>query len=272
MSIHWGSQSGTAPRFTFPPVISTATFIRKLRGLSQAILVEDSDRNLYVLKMNIPQNTGFLANEWIGTSLCRALGLSVPQSHLMEFDERFIDHYSGSWFQTSNGLIRPPAGRHYGTSLVGNAEGLGRPFDVLPKTCIQVLENHEQLYGMYLFDIWANHLNHRQRIYLANLERRSFSAMFISNGSLFGGPLWDFTDSELQTAFRRIDAGKIQWQNSVLQTWFERFRTIIPKALPEILNTVPSEWCAGDLKTLEGILSRRLEAIEAIAQPLIPSH
>ncbi len=239
-----------------------------MRGRSQSVLIEDVDRNLYVLKLrSTPQDSRCIANELIGTGLCHALSLSAPQSCFVQVEEQFIDRFPDAWFQTSEGRIRPPAGLHYGTVFVGKAEGSNRPLDMLPGGSKYVLDNHAQLCGMYLFDVWANHVSRRKRLYLVNMERRSSRAIFFDNGLLFGGPLGRFDDYELQAPFRKRDAANVAWSDDAGHIWLEQFKTIIPHALDQILETVPHQWHAGGLIRLQDALLQRLEKIEEIVEP-----
>lgn len=257
----FGTKSGSAFQ---PPVIFAATFIRKMRGHSQSILVEGTNGGLYVVKLNDKEcHSGNLASELIGSGLCSALQFVVPQSCFIHASEQFFDRSPGAWVETPAGRVRPAAGLHYGSTFVGDVEGACRPLPSLHGKSVGELFNRDQFYGMYLFDIWANNLDCRQQVFVADSDRKSLMAVFLDNDRLFGGPQWQFSDLLLQAEFRKEDAVNLEWQSAtLLHTWLQQFRSIVPKALVQICRAVPPEWCAGNIGVLERELLRRLGAIE----------
>ena len=63
---------------------SAVRFIRKMRGGSQPILVEASDRNLYVVKsQDNLQGRNVLFNEVVGSEMFRQVGLPGPERALI---------------------------------------------------------------------------------------------------------------------------------------------------------------------------------------------
>ncbi len=63
----------------------TATgHIRAMRGGAQSHMLTASDGHAYVVKFtNNPQSVRVLANEWLGSSIGRALGLTIPEPAIL---------------------------------------------------------------------------------------------------------------------------------------------------------------------------------------------
>lgn len=259
-------KKGAEPHSVFLSApVTAATFIRKMRGHSEAMLLRGTDGGLYVVKPRAnPAAASGIANELIGASLCQAVGLSVPQSYLVQVGEEFLDHHPDAWFKTRKGGVRPPAGLHYGTAFEGRVEGPGRPFEILHGSAVNAVRNRDDFCGIYLFDIWANHLDRRQCLYLRDGDRNDIQAVFLDNGMLFGGNAWHMSDPSSQTQYRKRDAENVLWATASVNTWIERFRDVIPGALAHSLKLVPPEWCAGDLGSLEQTLMWRLSSLEQI--------
>ncbi len=65
--------------------------IRRMRGGAQSQLMLGADGKLWVVKFkNNPQHLRVLANELIATKLAEAVGLSVPQSDVVEVSEWLV--------------------------------------------------------------------------------------------------------------------------------------------------------------------------------------
>lgn len=253
-----------------PTPVRAATFVRKMRGHSQSLLLWGTDGGLYVVKpRGNPFNSGSVANDLIGAGLCQTLGFPVPQSHLVQIDGDFLERHPDAWFETPQGPLRPPAGLHYGAAFAGSVRGPGRPFEIIHGTLLNAVRNRDHFCGMYLFDIWANHLDCRQSLYLSDGGRKNIHAVFLDNGMLFGGKSWCVTNTSLQAQYRRRDAVNVLWRNDVVNTWLERFRTVIPGALAHALKLVPPEWCAGDPGSLQQALLQRLSSIEQLVSPYV---
>lgn len=67
-------------------MIHAVKHIRPMRGGSQAQMLADENGSYWIVKfLNNPQHPRVLANEWIASSLARAIGLTVP-----DFENRDI--------------------------------------------------------------------------------------------------------------------------------------------------------------------------------------
>ncbi|HEY6340483.1 MAG TPA: HipA family kinase [Bryobacteraceae bacterium] len=65
--------------------------VRKMRGGSQAHLLEAADGRFYVVKfLNNPQHRRILINEWISAAFMSFLGLSTPGVAMIRITEEFL--------------------------------------------------------------------------------------------------------------------------------------------------------------------------------------
>ena len=251
-----------------PPLVSASRFIRKMCGSSQTILLEGTDRNIYVVKLrgNPPYGDN-AAGELLGSLLCDAVGLPVPQSCFVLFTERFLDQYSDVWPYALEGRVRPPAGLYYGTTFVGTTEGMGRPFQLLSTANRSLVHNRAPFCGMYIFDIWANHLAWRQSLFLVSTKHDTVQVIFIDNSLLFAEPALYLGGLQPQAKFRRKDAVNVEWNDSTVLCWIDRFKALIPGALMSSLKIIPPQWWTVDPAELRATFMHRLETIDELVHP-----
>src|SRR5205807_8024996 len=59
-------------------------YIRAMRGGAQSYMLTANDGHAYVVKFpNNPQSLRLLVNEWLGCSIGRALGLTIPDPAIL---------------------------------------------------------------------------------------------------------------------------------------------------------------------------------------------
>ena len=65
--------------------------IRKMRGGSQAHLIEAADGHTYVVKfLNNPQHRRILVNEWMSSTFLSYLGIATPEATIVRVSEEFL--------------------------------------------------------------------------------------------------------------------------------------------------------------------------------------
>jgi hypothetical protein len=85
-------------------ILSANKFIRKLNGGSQSILIQANDSKYYVVKMmENPQGSNVLANEALGATVARAVGLPVADNNAIYLSDSFIDSFPDLWFELQAG-------------------------------------------------------------------------------------------------------------------------------------------------------------------------
>ncbi len=161
-------------------------YIRNLRGGSQPILAQASDKLFYVVKFaNNLQGSNLLFNESMGGELYRACGLARPAWKPLVVTDAFIDQNQDCWMQTPEGRLRPSSGLCFGSHyLGGDSNCLG---EIMPGTSFRRVRNHMDFWLAWLIDICACHADNRQAIFLED-GAGWINAFFVDYGHFFGGP------------------------------------------------------------------------------------
>jgi hypothetical protein len=239
--------------------LSAVKFVRKMNGGSQSILVQCDDGRHYVVKMTgNPQGGNVLANEVFGGIIANAVGLPVAEGRAVYISDRFIDGEPKLWFELPSGIKRPDAGLHYGSLLVGQPSGSDRPSDYIGRSRINSITNRSAFLGMYILDVWANHQDSRQAVFLRESNDCSQTAFFIDHGHMFGGPEWDFQERPGIACHLESNIYTKLWNQKTVSSWISHFRTILPTVLGFATSIIPSQWYNGDLHSLVEELGHRL--------------
>jgi hypothetical protein len=249
-----------------PSITTIATVIRALRGGSQSRLVLCSDGHLYVLKTHpSPQGPNVLANEAIGSILLRGLGLPAPSWKPIRIDLKAVKFFPDLATTTSAGTIQFPAcGLHFGSQYLGGTDHT--VFDFIPDSRLDGSMMASQLLGIRLFDIWANHQDERQRVFLRPKGAPTYAMHFIDNGHLFGGPRW-CEPAHNQLRLHSRPHSPIVPGDPEVEYWLQLFESRIPSLLRYAVAITPREWYVDNIDSLHGHLMRRLSSIRRFISP-----
>jgi hypothetical protein len=254
--------------------LSAVKFVRKMKGGAQSILVQCDDDKYYVVKFSDnPQGTNTLANEVLGSIVADAVGLPVAESRVIYISDRFIDSEPRLWFEMESGFRRPPAGRHFGSLLVGQPSGPERPSEYISPSQTHTITNRSAFLGMYILDVWANHQDNRQAIFLKPSHSNSRKVIFIDHGHMFGGSKWNFQERPGIACHLEGSVYSELWHDEAASSWISHFRTIIPDVLRFTTSIIPPEWYNGDLPCLmEKLINRLLHLAELVKIDMTPSR
>jgi hypothetical protein len=250
-------------------ILSANKYIRKMKGGSQSILVRANDGKHYVVKMtDNPAGSNVLANECMGSCLARAVGLPVAEAKALVLSDSFIDCHPDLWFELPSGRRRPDKGVHFGSLLVGQTAGRQRPTEYISPTRVRSISNREAFLGMYILDIWANHQDNRQAIFLKGADNNQ-EAFFIDHGHMFGGPEWNFSKTSLSALHLELAIYEDLWQDEKIASWISRFQVVVPGVLERIAAPLESRWYSGNLRALlDSLIQRLVELPELVQQDL----
>lgn len=252
---------------THPGTVTATKLIRKMRGGAQTCLVLCDDGHHYVLKMaGNPQGPNVLANEMLGTSLAFASGLPVAVPAFVSVSEAFVRENPDLYFSTRYGNEAPLAGSYFGSRLLGQISGPDRPVEYLSSSESKRVSNRDVFLGMYLFDIWANHQDNRQAIFLRNNANAGLRAVFIDHGHLFGGPYWIFHERKYVARHMDVSVYSGLWSSRAVSSWIGIFQQRIPPNLSSIADQIPTDWYGGDLSSLISTLLTRLELLPRLIE------
>ncbi len=253
--LHTGNGQGRGRRVA----VTAVQQIRRMRGGAQSHLMLASDGNLYVVKFrNNPQHARVLANELLATRLGAAIGLAVPRCEVVEVSEWLISNTPELCMEGKGARQRCQAGWQFGSQFVGGLMP-GQTFDYLPEEQLLEVRNLREFAGVLALDKWTCNVNGRQAVFHKPRRERRYTATFIDQGYCFHAGEWQFVDAPLRGVFalNSVYRGVTGWDS--FEPWLGRIEGFDPRAAWAIAETVPPEWCAGDLVLLESLVQRLLD-------------
>ncbi len=241
-----------------------------MRGGAQSQLMLGADGNLWVVKFqNNPQHLRVLANELIATRLAAAVGLTVPQTDVVEVTEWLAANTADMQVDlVRGGRERCAAGLQFGSQFVGGLMP-GQVVDYLPESQLDEVRNVAEFAGMLCIDKWAGNCNGRQAVFERRPRERKYRATFIDQGFCFNAGEWTFPDSPLRGVYARngVYARVTGWES--FEPWLSRVEAMRAETLWQIAEAVPPEWYGGDTavieRLMEQMMARRSRVRELIA-------
>ena len=224
-----------------------------------------NDGHAYVVKFaNNPQSLRVLANEWLGCSIGRALGLTIPEPAILYVPAKLVESSPSLVIRSSNSTLKCSHGLAFGSRVISD----GQIFDYLPDSALSQVENLREFAGVFALDKWLCNCDGRQVVFCRSEPRRGFRAHFIDFGFCFNAGEWNFPD----TALRGIYAHKVVYQDVCGWESFEpslsRIESFPLATLRAIADDVQPEWVERDTLSwlVERIHARRSQVRELIAE------
>ncbi len=91
-------------------------YIRAMRGGAQSHMLTANDGHAYVVKFaNNPQSLRVLVNEWLGCSIGRALGLTIPEPAILYVPATLVESSPSLVIQVSNSTLKCSYGLAFGS-------------------------------------------------------------------------------------------------------------------------------------------------------------
>ena len=224
--------------------------LRRMPGSAGAQLALCDNKMRYIIKCaNNLQGPNVLANEFIGTMLMNALTLPTAEWRLAKYS-------SSAGFPCNNS----ECDLHFASELL-KPSSEGRLYSFLPSCFVSRIENRPDFIGALVFDIWAGSTDVRQPIFVEDHKSRTFKAVFIDNGHLFGGPHWKFTLRPGIAICLDLSVYTDLFDPELIEAWIARIETTVPNILHGLVSTVPSQWYKGDAGRLQDTLLSRAESL-----------
>ena len=238
--------------------------IRRMRGGAQGQLMLGSDGRLYVVKFrNNPQHERVLANEMLATRLAAAVGLTVPETEVVEVSAWLVEHTPE--LKVDLGRRQEPctAGLNFGARYVGGLMP-GQVVDYLPEEQLGEVRNLTEFAGMLALDKWTGNANGRQAVFTRSARERRYTAVFIDQGFCFHAGEWKFEDAPLRGVYPRnaVYAGVTGWES--FEPWLSRLETMPVEEIWQAAESIPPEWYGDAVEEMERLgetLGRRQRRI-----------
>ncbi len=245
-------------------VVHAVQFFRKMPGGSQPGLIRCSDEKLYVVKFfNNQQGPNVLANEVLGNELLNAFNLPTPKWKAVFISDSFIRENPEASLETQFGSFPIASGLHFGSEFLGG-ENTGQVYEWLPSAFSNRITNPEDFLGIHIFDVWANHCDHRQYLFAARDSNASIRAIFIDNGHLFGGPRWKLQSRQGESLCLDRRFQRDTWSTVAVESWISRFETEGATSLDDVIPRVPRFWYSGDIGEVVESLVQRLSVLRIL--------
>jgi hypothetical protein len=240
-----------------------------MRGGAQGQLMLGADGHVYVVKFqNNPQHMRVLANEFLASRLATAVGLTAPETELVEVSSWLVENTPELEMDLGKSRVRCQPGLQFGSRFVGGLMP-GQVVDYLPEEQLAEVRNLGEFAGILALDKWTGNANGRQAVFQRKQRERRYRAVFIDFGYCFYAGEWKFEDAPLRGVYYRNEVYREIAGWEAFEPWLTRIETIADETVWEAASEVPPEWYGGDLSEMEalveGLLHRRGRIRELIA-------
>jgi hypothetical protein len=246
-----------------------------MRGGAQAHLLECADGHAYVVKfLNNPQHRRILANEWVASVFLKYLGLSTPETAVVNVSPDFLEANPDVFLQTGKERLAVARGWHFGSRYPGDVARTV-VYDFLPDALLANVANIGELLGMLAFDKWMSNADSRQAIFFRARvsepgpagapERVGFVAQMVDNGYVFEGPHWRFGESAIQGLYFRPMVYEGVRGLDAFEPWLERIRHFPEIVVDQALKSLPGSWLEGDEDAFEKLLTQLMRRRALVA-------
>lgn len=229
-----------------------------MAGGAQGQLMLGADAQLYVVKFqNNPQHLRVLANEFLGTRLAQAAGLTAPQCEVVEVSRWLVENSPELEMDLGRTRERCRPGLQFGSRFAGGMMP-GQIVDFLPEEHLAEVKNGGEFAGILALDKWTGNANGRQAVFTRRQRERRYKAVFIDFGYCFQAGEWRFEDAPLRGVYYRNDVYReITGWNS-FEPWLTRIETMPAETIWEAANEIPPEWYGGDVSEMEALVEKLL--------------
>ncbi len=259
-------------------LVKAIRFGRKMRGGSQAHLLEADDGYWYVVKFrNNPQHSRILVNELLASVFLDYLKITAPETAIVEISSAFLAANPDVHFTIGSRRVEIQPGWHFGSRYPGDPRHVA-VYDFLPDALLPQVVNLDEFRAILVFDKWVGNADGRQSVFYRAMVRgedRShtcprFVTRMIDHGLAFNGPNWDFPESPLQGLYaRKLVYASVRSLDD-FQPWLSLVQCFPEEVIDCAWKRVPADWIDDDEDALELLLerlfARRKQAPELIVE------
>ena len=250
--------------------LTAAGLVRKMRGGSQAHLLEADDGNWYVVKFrNNPQHRRVLVNELLASALLDYLKIAAPPVALIRVTPAFLEAHPEVHITLGSRQLPVEPGWHFGSRYPGDP-GRVAVYDFLPDALLPGVANLEDFRAILVFDKWVANADGRQCVFHRARVRRAdgrsaeeaepaFVARMIDHGFAFNGPHWDFPESPVQGLYARRLVYESVTSLDDFQPWLEQVVNFPEEVVDQAWKRIPPDWVEGEEDELDRLLERLFE-------------
>lgn len=251
--------------------IEIKSVIRRMRGGSQACLVQVEDGQFYIAKFaGNPQGTRSLINEWIAHRLFERVGVSTPPVRILRLSET-IARGAALSFEVGKRSVPVEPGLHFGSQCPRDPTTTAL-FDFLPKRLVHRVLNLEDFGRAFVLDKMLSNTDSRQAIFVRERPRRgnslAFRAYMIDHGMAFGGDRWELLDTPLHGLYWNRDVYSMINMRVICEDTLRLFAHMSDADLSSAFDDIPGPWLSerdrDDFRRLLSQVQRRRAGLGAL--------
>ncbi len=229
-----------------------------MRGGAQSHLIEVVDGSSYVVKFtNNPQHARILINEWLASTVLRYLGVSTPDTAIVNISPDFIRQNPELHIQLASHREPPACGYHFGSRFAGGTKAV---YDQLPSTLFASVANLRDFCGVLVADKWLGNTDSRQSVFvrIPSVNRKlTLRVQMIDNGQAFNGGHWSFGDAPARGPYLDGVYESVRGLED-FEPWLTLIATFPEVALREAFLQTPISWRGGDTEAAFEVLLDQL--------------
>jgi hypothetical protein len=246
--------------------------LRRMRGHSQAFLVEAADGHCYVAKFQgNPQGNRTLINEWIMWRMLQRVGATAPEMRLLRLTESTRDASAELYFSFGPNQVTVAPGLHLGSRCPVDPRTTAI-FDFLPSKLLAQVFNLSDFTKVFVLDHVLGQAEARQALFVRDPGQdpgqAGIRAYLIDHGMIFGGSEWVIRDLPRaaiyldRTVYSLVDMPEVCTEAIIL------LKNIGEEHLLSATEELPSEWfTAEDYRMLDSLFQQvrhRQQSLEEI--------
>ena len=245
-------------------------FVRKMRGGTQAHLLETDDGDFYVVKfLGNPQGKRILVNEWLASHILQHLGVATPAVSPVQISAEFLKASPDVFIQLAHRKLSVAPGTHFGSRFPGHPDRVA-VYDLFPSALLGKVANRSDFLGALVLDRWMANTDYRQAIFHRNTQGSlavprtpspsfgGYLAEMVDFSLMFDGQHWKFIDRAGQGVYRDVEvyAG---FGAADLEQWTDAVRSFPASFVRETAAEIPTEWRETDGDPFARLLDRLLK-------------
>jgi len=225
-------------------LIEIEMLIRRLRGESQAMMVQANDRRFYVAKLaGNPKGTRSLVNEWASHLLLRQLAVCTPPMRILRLTP---DARSYQQFYFSHGDCKKAIrdSLHLGSQIPVEPRA-NAIWDSLPRKLLARIVNQSDFATVLVYDFWTHTMAPRQAIFVREPEEQGsesrFRAHFVDHSRTLAAGQWEMPQRSHCTY---IDEGiyDLLPMRNLCETAISRIEDLKQADLCSTVDNIPTSW------------------------------
>jgi hypothetical protein len=251
-------------------IIAIRQVLRRMRGGSQAFLVEGADDQFYVAKFaGNPQGDRTLINEWVTHRLFLQLGISTPPLRVLRLTEQ-TKQIERLCFEIGTQHVPIESLFHLGSECPVDPTTTAI-YDFLPRRLLSKVVNLVDIGSAFVVDRWLSQTDSRQAIFVRerkNTDGLELRLYLIDHGTSFAGSQWELPDSPLYGLYMDRSVYSALDMTAVCKQTLSRIDALTESDLYAAAQDAPSCWFSEndytELAKLFAVLERRRTRLASV--------